>query len=360
MAFKKINNKKLKEMYEKRISSDEIADYFKCHKHSVYRRIRKLGLSFKNYEERIETKCNNCNKKLFIIPYDTKYKTHFCNKECMLIFQKNGGFLKNIIEVKCSYCKNILKRFKHRLKSNKNHFCNKICHNKWMSINNRGKNNNFFGKTHTNTFRLLISEKHRKLKISKENLYKLYDNKRMSTLEISKLYNVNPTTVSNLLKKYNIKIRTTSENSTGINNPMFGKNHSKEVKSRIGNLAKERWKDEEYIQNWISKNAIKPNRQEIELNNILKEKFPNEYKYVGDFKFWIDGKNPDFINVNGQKKIIELFGTYFHKIIKEDDSQKRINHFKKYGYDTLIIWSPELQKQNREKLILKIGDFHEK
>lgn len=99
----------------------------------------------------------------------------------------------------------------------------------------------------------------------------------------------------------------------------------------------------------------KPNTKETTLNKLLNKNFPKEYKYVGDFQFFLGGKNPDFINVNGQKKLIELYGSYWHK---DDDPKERINHFKKYGFDTLIIWEQELK--NISKLERKLDKFHNK
>ena len=97
-----------------------------------------------------------------------------------------------------------------------------------------------------------------------------------------------------------------------------------------------------------------PNKQEIYLNDLLQENFPNEWKYVGDGKVVIDGKNPDFINTNGKKAIIELFGEFWHKP-EEEQSRKEV--FAKYGYSTLIIWCKELS--NKLSLNSKIREFME-
>lgn len=47
-----------------------------------------------------------------------------------------------------------------------------------------------------------------------------------------------------------------------------------------------------------------------------------------------------------KKKLIELFGDYWHK---GEDPQDRINIFKKFGYDTLVIWESELKDINKVK-----------
>lgn len=106
----------------------------------------------------------------------------------------------------------------------------------------------------------------------------------------------------------------------------------------------------------------KPNKPEKFLTKLLQKLFPNQWKYVGDFKFWIDGANPDFININGQKKIIELFGNYWHSEEVTNTPvklhmQKRRDHFAKYGFQTLIIWERELD--NKSKLEKRLFQFNQ-
>lgn len=60
------------------------------------------------------------------------------------------------------------------------------------------------------------------------------------------------------------------------------------------------------------------------------------------------------MNVNGQKKLIELYGNYWHK---NENPNNRIKHFKKYGFDTLVIWEKELKDINR--LNKKLEVFHQ-
>lgn len=102
---------------------------------------------------------------------------------------------------------------------------------------------------------------------------------------------------------------------------------------------------------------LKPNKPEQLLNNLLQELLPKEYKYVGNGKMIIDRFNPDFINCNGQKKIIELFGDYWHnrKDWKERD-KRRLLAYNRLGFKTLIIWEHELR--NLGKVIVKIMEFN--
>lgn len=58
---------------------------------------------------------------------------------------------------------------------------------------------------------------------------------------------------------------------------------------------------------------IRPNGYERELLRVLNTFYPNEWEYVGNGQLIIGGKCPDFVNINGKKQIIEVFGEYWHK-----------------------------------------------
>ena len=99
---------------------------------------------------------------------------------------------------------------------------------------------------------------------------------------------------------------------------------------------------------------IYPNKPEKIVKKLLSE-LSKDYKYVGNGSFIIDGFNPDFINKH-DNKIIEIYGTYWHKrpeVIKRD--VRRIKSYNKYGYKTLIIWENELNQI--DKLHKKLERF---
>ena len=103
-------------------------------------------------------------------------------------------------------------------------------------------------------------------------------------------------------------------------------------------------KNPEYMKKRISALIRKPNKKEkIIIDLIDKNNLP--YEYVGDGKLIIGSKNPDFIH-RGKNKIIELFGEYWHKNrarVYEETEMGRIEYFKKYNFDTLVIWEKELK-----------------
>lgn len=140
----------------------------------------------------------------------------------------------------------------------------------------------------------------------------------------------------------------TDETKRRISVAAKGKTKSDEHKKKISEVMKNQWKDAEYAKKHLVFNS--PNKQEIKLMGILNQLYPGEWKFVGNGQVIIDGKCPDFINVNGQKKIIELYGERWHTI---DEPQKRINVFKPFGYDTLVIWVRELQNSSKIKTTIK-------
>ena len=113
-----------------------------------------------------------------------------------------------------------------------------------------------------------------------------------------------------------------------------------------------------YWENYSKGQNMKPNKQEKSLEVLINDVFPNgEYKYNGDFRLGtaIDRLIPDFVNVNGKKKIIELFGRYWHE---KGEEQERISRYKKCGFECLIIWDNELQNPDLVKERIKTFTFN--
>jgi len=113
------------------------------------------------------------------------------------------------------------------------------------------------------------------------------------------------------------------------------------------------WNYDKHRKSWENTGSPPPqNKLEKKLERMLNQFFPESWKFVGDGQVWIGHRCPDFINVNGRKQLIELFGNHWHQT---EDEDRRVKHFAKYGFDTLVIWENELS--DRESLIEKIKDF---
>ena len=137
----------------------------------------------------------------------------------------------------------------------------------------------------------------------------------------------------------------------------LGRTYSPETIKRMSEARRKLWKDPEYARSVFRAVNKRPNETELRLLDILDKHFPNEWKYVGDGRneeTWFGDRNPDFINANGKKQVIELFGTYWHDPVLFPDrpsEEELIAHYKKFGYDCTVIW--EYDAWN-EALVLRV------
>ena len=170
---------------------------------------------------------------------------------------------------------------------------------------------------------------------------------------------------------WNKGVPCTGERKENIRNALKGKSHdwnkgvphSEETKRKMSDAQKGKPKpymiklnrDPEFIKKKLRGLIKRPTKPEKVLFELIQQNnFP--YKYVGDGKIIIKYFNPDFINCNGQKKVIEMFGDYWHN--REDAKKRdklRLKAYSDYGYETLIIWEHELK--NTDKVIEKIKSF---
>lgn len=133
----------------------------------------------------------------------------------------------------------------------------------------------------------------------------------------------------------------------------IGRVRSAETRRRMSIAKLKLFQDQDYVRKMAKAWGMKPTKPEILLLNLIESLYPGQWKYTGDFSFTINGKCPDFVNCNGQKKIIELFGDYWHR---GENPQDRADVFKPFGYETLVIWEHELK--NIENVTEKVRLFH--
>jgi len=117
-------------------------------------------------------------------------------------------------------------------------------------------------------------------------------------------------------------------------------------------------KNPEVIKKRIQALIKNPNKKESLLLNLIKQNNLS-YKFVGDSKFILGTKNPDFVDIKN-KKIIEVFGDYWHTKkarCYEETEKGRIEYFTKFGYNTLVIWEKELK--DIEAVLIKVLKFNE-
>lgn len=116
--------------------------------------------------------------------------------------------------------------------------------------------------------------------------------------------------------------------------------------------------------NALKKYFSKPGSKEKMLKSILTCRFPTsfekrlidlikenslDYKYVGDGQVFIARRNPDFINTNGKKVIIETFYSYYKD---KDYVNQRRKLFAKYGFKTVFLDERHVLSKNWKEVCL--------
>ena len=179
----------------------------------------------------------------------------------------------------------------------------------------------------------------------------------------------------------------------GARHPLWGKHHSEKTKQKICGENNPRWKggkvkrmcegcgtvfevDPAVVRYGNGKfcshsctikatrhkwHPKKSNPESIFEQICKKDNLP--FKYTGDGAFWIGEKgekhlNPDFIEVNGKKILVEIFGDYWHSPLlnlklKEDRTlsyQKR--HYKRYKWYPIFLWESDLKRKDAEQFVL--------
>ena len=184
-----------------------------------------------------------------------------------------------------------------------------------------------------------------------------------------------------MLKRPDVKEKQSYHSRLFWDDPIYGEERRKTNGDRFSGIVKGLWENPEYREQMVEmqrnlwadsaykdKQAkamregakARPTKPEASTIDILNSLYPNEWKYVGDGSIVIEGRNPDIINVNGRKAIIEVFGDYWHGLKNTKEcpllhEMERIDLYAKYGYKTLIIWEHELKDEG--SAVKKIKEF---
>lgn len=89
------------------------------------------------------------------------------------------------------------------------------------------------------------------------------------------------------------------------------------------------------------------------------------FRYVGDGQLWIGKRgekllNPDFIEANGKKIIVEILGDYWHSPLlkwnmpEHGNLNYRERHFKRFKWHPVFIWETDLLRPDAEAYVLNL------
>ena len=197
----------------------------------------------------------------------------------------------------------------------------------------------------------------------KEWLFQKYHIGGLTTSQIAKIIGCSKETVRNNLVRFEIERHPSSMAWVGahlsdnhkekISDSMVGLKRSDKTKEALSQTKKKQWQDKKFVEKMIKSWNVSPNKPEQKLNDILQNCFPNEWKFNGDFScgITIGGMIPDFVNVNGMKAVIEVFGDVFHNPDKtfrksipfKQQEFGRQAIYSQFGYKCVIFWASELE-----------------
>ena len=144
-----------------------------------------------------------------------------------------------------------------------------------------------------------------------------------------------------------------------------GKHHSEEAKKKNREASKKQWQDPDFIKKVMIGRNKTPNKDELFVDSVLQKYRPKHWKFNGNFEAGVSiaGLIPDFVNINGQKVVIEVFGEPFHdpvlarKVLKRnirwtvtEFGRKAV--FAQLGYKCIVLWSRDLRTSNAEQFVL--------
>jgi hypothetical protein len=261
------------------------------------------GENHPKYKEKVKLFCLYCGREFSTYPAWAN-RVRFCCKNCRIAWMRehikeenNPNFKGGDIELTCQWCGEKFKVFRWRTNRK---FCSHACYAKAQGF---GKRTRFY---------------------TCVNCGKVFYGKRSKG------------------SKHFCSKKCEGEYKKGQNNPFYKGKFSEEALKKI-----------------IKSRHARPNKAENKLATIIsKRKLP--FSYVGNGEVVIGGKNPDFIHSAGQRKVIELFGIYWHsplygKVKPTMTYEAVVRHYAEYGYECLVLWDTELQNENL--VVNKIAKF---
>lgn len=142
-----------------------------------------------------------------------------------------------------------------------------------------------------------------------------------------------------------------------------GRHQPLTAKRKLSALMKLNWQNPDFVGNRVRAMNVKPTQPEVKLIDICAKYLP-DFKYNGDYRLGVtlSGLIPDFINCNGEKEVLEVFGDYIHSPEKTKGRWNRtelgrIMAYNSLGYKCLVLWEHELNQLSEREIVTKIHSF---
>lgn len=206
----------------------------------------------------------------------------------------------------------------------------------------KGINNSFHGRKHSPETKAIISQKGKGRPSWRLGVPYTEEEKRRLSLKMSmeplaypilkELYYEQKLSMNKIAKKFNISGNTVRK---------WFRLYGMELERRLP---------------YLRARPTKPEQRFIELSR----KYNLPFRYTGNGSFRIENIYPDFVECNGHKVCIEIFGDYWHTPlfnhhIEFDRTERgRKGILKKYGWKCIVLWQSALMADDGEQYALKL------
>ena len=171
-------------------------------------------------------------------------------------------------------------------------------------------------------------------------------------------------------KEYKEALSAGLKNSSSIFQRVI---HSKEHRDNVSKVQRHIWdtsteEEKEYrIKKRLEGLFKRPTSLEQKFINEFIVPFNLPYKYTGDGSVLIGFKNPDFIDVDGNKNCVEVrnkkMTLFWNKYSPEEYRDRQVTHYLKWGWKCIVLFDDDLKNKKGVLALLeaktcgrKIGD----
>jgi len=156
-------------------------------------------------------------------------------------------------------------------------------------------------------------------------------------------------TVLSLLASYGIPRRKTTGIRKTLENPEYEQKRVRNLRVALHNPEVQAKR----IANMVKALHKRPTTPEQKLIDII-TKYQLPFRYTGDGSFIIAGLNPDFVNINGLKVAIDVFGDYWHGERANSltyTEQGRKVRFAEFGWNLVVLWESQIKELSDTEII---------
>ncbi len=278
----------------RKLVCENCGEDFKIYPSQYDKNLRFCSIDCRREFHREKVRCENCDKVFLKKKSQIELTDHnFCSKECFYVWTRENWG--NQKEIVCENCGKKVSKNIYNVKNYEHHFCSWECYTEWK----KGKNHPRWKPKIVKICE--VCGKEFKVPPSKEETAKFCSYK----CKMKKMW-----------EDLDYRLRTLRAQREGM--------------------------------------QIRPTKPErIVFEAIQNHNLP--FRYVGDGTVWIGNPplNPDLIHTE-KDKVIEVFGNHWHTLKEEE---QRVKAFRKYGFDTLVLWEDYVYSHSQGEIAERIRIF---